>query len=73
MGAILRLLIVSSGLLWVTAATEAHQLLWLLATGLIAYGVVIPVALHLSGWGTRGQATTITNMQIWLKKSLPLE
>ena len=55
-GAILRLLIVSSGLFWVTSATDANLLLWLLATGLIAYGVFTPVLLYFGAWSTKENA-----------------
>ena len=56
-GAVLRLLIVASGLLWITTNTGANSLLWLLVSGLAAYGIVIPVVLYFGAWNLKKNST----------------
>jgi len=49
-GALLRLLLVGSGLLWVSAATEATTVLWVLSGSMVAYGLFVALSLKLFGW-----------------------
>jgi len=49
-GALLRLVIVSSGIFWVTSATSPTLLLSVIALAVVSYGVFVAVMLYQRGW-----------------------
>lgn len=50
LGALLRLAIVTSGLLWISTATSINTVLYLVAFAIVAYGLFITVSLKLGPW-----------------------
>lgn len=50
LGALLRLAIVTIGLLWVTTATSVNTVLYLVAFAVVAYGLFITILLKLGPW-----------------------
>ncbi len=49
-GALLRLLIVATGLYWVTEATSVNVVIYLVAFAVVVYGLFVAVALKLGPW-----------------------
>ena len=50
LGALLRLLVVATGLYWVTSATAIDTALYLVAGAAIVYGIVVGLGLRLGPW-----------------------
>ena len=53
LGAFLRLLVVTTGLFWVTSATSINTVLYLVAAAVVVYGAFVTIALKLGPWGRR--------------------
>ena len=52
-GALLRLLVVTTGLFWVTSATSINTVLYLVAAAVVVYGAFVTIALKLGPWRRR--------------------
>ena len=53
-GALLRLLVVATGLYWVGSATSINEVLYLVAVAAIVYGVVVALGLRFGPWSESG-------------------